>query len=170
MKRSSSIASVLAVILLAALCLFPASNAEAQGYSENPAKYNPDGNGIVYRYTAVVDSLNNYTSNAFSISSYDAESFSTYPIAFGYKVSSVAAVPNVFIYIQGTYGDGNWFAVDTVAANDSAETYTTGTLDLNGKKCASYRVVLDGQTGNEEDTIVTLSLYAYRKDPDLISR
>lgn len=146
----------------------------AQGFISDAVARPTDGNGVVWAFEVEVDSLENYTSKAFSLSPYDADDFSEYhPLHFGKVASSADGTPRVFVYIQGTYGDGNWFTVDTVAVADSVETYNTGTLDLNAKKCAAYRVVFDGITGytdNRLDTVYKLSLYAYRKDPDLITR
>lgn len=129
-----------------------------------------DGNGQILKFVASVPLTDSIASASFTLSEYDAESFSTYPIAYGRKVVSADSTPQVFARILGTYGDGTWFVVDTIAANDSVAAYSTGTLDLNNKKCAAYKISLKGLTGNPDDPVWTFSVYAYRKDLDLIAR
>ena len=158
MKR----ASILIALILAIAMITP-STSPAQ-FTDNAKIKKADVNGEVFLFSVGVDSVDDYTSNAFNLSAYDGESFSTYPIAYGLKMSSTLGVASVNIFIQGTYGDGNWFVVDTLLVTDSLETYRTGSINLNNVKCLAYRVVFDGQAGNRSDTWVIVSLYAYRRD------
>jgi hypothetical protein len=111
-----------------------------------------------------VDSLTNYVSKTFDLSGYDNGGFVSYPLFVGKVISSTLGTPHVFTYIQGSYDNSNWVNVDTIATNDSVETYNTTTIDLNGKYFPLYRVFVDGITGNRSDSMIKVHIYAYRKD------
>ena len=161
MKTTNKTLLILAIAL--AIVSLGSSQALAQFTTDAKVYQADNGKSEAILFVASVDSLSDYTSKAFYLDDYDAESFFSYPLSYGVILSS-AGTPHVFLYIQGTIGDGNWFTVDTVAANDSIKTYATGTLDLNNKKCFAYRVYADGITGNRLDTQLTFSLFVYRKE------
>ena len=106
---------------------------------------------------ANVDSLTTYTSGPFGLSGYDAESFYTYPLAYGKKLAS-AGTPKISAYIDGSYGFSTWTVVDTILTTDSVTTFASGTLDLNNKHFPQYRVRIIGATGNRRDSQVDLVL------------
>lgn len=162
------------IALLLFLLVTVAVSLTAQ-FSTDREVYATEGNGVVYKFVATVKSQDSIASKSFTLSEYDAESFATYPIAYGKKIVSADSATRVFARILGTYGDGEWFVVDTLAAYagaafDSIATYNTGTLDLNNKKCAAYKISLKGLTGNPDDAVWTFSAYGYRRDPDLNAR
>jgi hypothetical protein len=162
MKSLTGILTLTIIFLMACCSVTPAF---AQGFTTNAeVSWGEDDNGQVFRFVATIDSLNTYTSKAFYLSEYDGESLFSYPVAYGKVASSVVGVPKIKSIIQGTYGDGNWFNVDTLSTSDSVETYNTGTVDLNNRKCLAYRIEISGVTTNPGDTIYTLSLYAYRRE------
>lgn len=120
----------------------------------------------------IEDSGTVYNSNAFSLGDYDGESFATYPLAVQRTLSSVSNVSYVNILIQASMTGGSsdtWTTVDTVAIQDSVETTTYSTHDLNSKKYPYYRFRFvgteNGATTNHDDATFTLYAYAYRRDP-----
>lgn len=124
------------------------------------SKINNDNN--IFTFKVMVDSLNTYTTSAFTLSHFDAESFVTYPLSYG-KLLSSTGLPKVSVYIDGSYGFATWGVVDTIMTTDSIKTYKIGTLDLNNNHCPWYRLRVVGTTGNRRNTNLDIVLYAPKK-------
>ncbi|MFZ4620971.1 MAG: hypothetical protein ACOYNS_10450 [Bacteroidota bacterium] len=144
----------------------------AQGWTISNASVNTtDADaGKVIKFQGYIDStITTYTSNPFSLSGYQGESFYTYPVQYRYRNVSAAGTPYVTHYIQGNLGDSTWFTIDTLITRDSTETVQFGSIDFNNRKCAAYRIVSSGGTNganakNRSDTVSELTLYMPRKD------
>jgi len=123
------------------------------------------GTSQVVSFEMIVDSLSTLTTNPFTLSSFDGESFYTYPLSYGYILTSVAGLPRVSMFIQGSFdGSTNWTNADTLATSDSTETFRKLSFDLNNAKYPYYRISVTGTAGNRRDTDLKFWLYAYRKD------
>lgn len=157
MKTLSKIFAV--AILLAAVALgggWTTSNAKVSTINGGP--------GAVIAFYGNIDSTETHNSSAFTLASYDGESFYSYPIAYAYKLTSASGTPRVSLFIQYSFDQSNWANADTIVYIDSIETLQKGVLNLNDVKAPYYRVVGRGESNNRLDLICDLKLYAYRKD------
>lgn len=165
--------SVPIVILMLVIGMMFTTPLQAQGFTVlNASVTTSDYDaGKAIRFQGVIDStLTTYTSNPFSLSGYQGESFTTYPVSYRYRDVSAAGTPYVTHIIQGNMGDSTWFNLDTLILRDSTETVKTGTIDFNGTKCYLYRLQSSGGTTganakNRSDTVSEVTLYVSRRDP-----
>lgn len=128
--------------------------------------------GAMRIFTCIVDSVDTLTSETFSLARYDgyavhADSATGLgqwirpEVPAGWLATSSAGTPKVTAYVQGSYDESNWFNVDTVATDLTAETLQKGTLQLLRYLVPYYRVVVYGVATNNPDTVFDLRLYLY---------
>jgi len=160
MKLHSVLITLLA--LLVALTFVPPPLANAQ-FTINARTNLVENSGQLTAFELTADTTGSDTSYAFTLSGYDLESFSTYPIIVGKLQTSASGKPRLTTYIYGTFNGSDLVLVDTVGIiSDSLETMQWYSIDLNNKHYPYYKLRVVGESGNLSDVTTKLWVYAYQ--------
>jgi len=126
---------------------------------------------LTVSWSTAVDSNSTVYTKPFSLRSFDAVDWYTYPIHFSKLQSSVKNKPFITVTIEGS--DDNFVTyktVDTVGTlSDSLETLYAGVINCNPTtfgKFYTYRLKAIGTTDNRSDAI--LKVFLHLTVPDLI--
>lgn len=134
---------------------------EAQ-WTQNYTVQKLNGTSLV-QFKGEIDSLVTLTSNTFTLSNYDKESFMTYPLTMVKKTGSTGT-PKIDAFVKGSFDKTNWITCDTLMLADSVKTYSYNSVDLNNRKFPYYQVVVTGVTTNGLNSTFDIWLYLYRKE------
>ncbi len=170
--KSAPLGAMLALLMLALILSPVLQTANAQfSSSANATQIRLDNSGRVFTFQCTVDSTANDTSKTFSLDGFEVDSTARYGVSYGLIHSSTDGVSVISLYVQGSFGDGNWVAVKTLLSTDSTETYQTGQTYLNTNNPAGtlgifpyYRVIFDGLAGNRSDCIAKLRLHPWKRN------
>lgn len=153
--------SILMVFLMAVTFVFAGDGTwsiDASKREHVPAQ------GEVITFACSVDSIDTLTSRTFSMTEFDGMADSTFSeVPMAYKVSSSAGTPKVTVYIQGSYDDENYFSIDTIATDQTAETLQKGFVDVFKYIVPYHQVVIEGIETSRADTEFKMWLYPYWK-------
>lgn len=101
------------------------------------------------------------TTNAFTLSGYDSDSFASYPVPWAYIGSAEGDSVAVKAIIYGSYDGTNWAIVDTLGTSLTAVVLTKATKDFNNVKMPFYRIIFTGLAANSKATATTFKLWLY---------
>lgn len=130
-------------------------------------------NGVSLYFNLVVDSTDTYNSEAFTLSKYDNDLWTTYPMSYSRIITSTLGTPYVTCLVQYSPVEATastyWTTIDTLFLKDSIETFASGTFNLNDSKKPYYRLRFVGDangalTNNRSDSNTKVWLYIGRKD------
>lgn len=110
-----------------------------------------------------VDSVDTLVTDNFTLTLYDDDGFSSYPIKSWSKATSTLGSPKLTAYVQGTWDKVNYTNVDTIFSGSTSETATLVDLDLNGAIYPYYRIYLLGVALNRSDTELQMKWLLYHK-------
>ncbi|GEM_PF-2500448 len=162
----------LLIVMLALVIFVPL--AEAQ-WTKNAQEIRLDRSGRVFAFQTTVDSVENDTSKTFSLDGFYIDSTARFGVGYTYKQTSSAGTAACKVYLQGSMGDSNWTAVQTIfgatAVDSTLETLQSGNLFLYTNNPAGtiplyayYRIIFDGQPGNRSDNVVRLRLHPWKRN------
>lgn len=163
MRHFKNILSAILISLVLSLFaspLFAATDAFTSGF--NPAEQNLD-QGKLILFQGTIEGAGTLTSNQFSLSAYDHESLSTYPIMGSAKCNQANDSTVASFILQGSDfpdDDYAWAAIDTGAVADTA--YTVFTLSV-AHKYRAYRAVIKFTAATGHDATFKFALYLYQK-------
>jgi len=162
LKKISMILLVLAIVLMA--FPDPANATGAWSTGKNATWTNFDqGKRLNFQYQySTGDSTSNDTSATFSLARFDGDSYSTYPVPYGYMFTSTLGSPKISVFIDYSYDNTNWAVADTLCSSITSEALAKGTKDYNNIKAPYFRLRIDGIALNRHDTLVKIWFYFYR--------
>ncbi len=123
----------------------------------------PMGDNHLVTFSTEVDSVDTLVSDTFTLTLYDNDSFSSYPIKCWSQATSTLGSPKLTAYVQGSWDKSTYTNVDTIFSASTSEAVALVDLDLNGNVYPYYRIYLLGVALNRSDTELDIKWLLYHR-------